>query len=686
MKKLIFLLSCLFLCSIFVSAQQPDINTLLQNAPPELQEILKNLPPGSLNQVATENQPKGKLNFEVIPSGSALGVKALGAPIDLAPLKEAMKGGTVFAFESGYCGKDLVTKYMYVLKLDTSNKRNLFSTNQLDQSAKLNLNGVMKRWEMNCNTKEFQRAGEGFGGMEVYFSTSVHIRPRFFQVLAGSKDMRGKYLKEAKEAQQFMLKNTANYYRDIGAYLKKPKIGIINIPDYGPVGGGTVPAPTGMTSDAKDAVTTGSAIGTALNAIKAMTGIKTIEDTKKAVIGFALGHAEKQLSKGVESLGIAEATARYNHSKELIEAVADPAGYVFDKAVQGMIQQMAAVNKQYAERGEPQSQKIDQAAQKEMKHKDKAYSYVNADYMLSILDRAYDSELKRLEAEAEMEKHLPPTSASGRIWGPGLWQGLQVFAMTAGEPVAFSDAAGENKSSYDPNVLAALRKAGYPVPEQIPEAKYKDENFEFDASKPYFHGKLSGTKMIALPNGMEYPELIVLFSISSPEEPYQFEWKGKTIFDPPFIDNDDDDDKEKCSFYVSAAGNNANPGSIQQPFATLQHALNKAKTCRDEKKSVDIILQNGTYRQSATAIWNDAANAPPLNIMAAISGAAVFTAGPNANTGSGSQPFAIKMSGAKNVSIRNLRFTNFPKTAGNASPGIILQGGSQVAVVGCLFN
>ncbi len=81
-------------------------------------------------------------------------------------------------------------------------------------------------------------------------------------------------------------------------------------------------------------------------------------------------------------------------------------------------EQVAAVNKQYVERGDPQSQSVDRAAQKEMNHKDKPYSHVDADYMLSLLDRANDNELKRLEVEAGIKKTLPPTSASGRIWGP----------------------------------------------------------------------------------------------------------------------------------------------------------------------------------------------------------------------------------------------------------------------------
>lgn len=761
----ILLILSLLTRSVPLYAQEPDMEQILKNAPPELREILKNLPKASMEQMMQDNKPKGKLTFEVVPSGSAMGVQASGAPIALPPLSEAMKGGAIYAYKVDYCGNTPVTKYMYVLKIDSNDKRNLFTTNQVDKTATLTLAGIMDRWEFNCNTKSFSKVETGLGGMQVHFSTSVHIRPRMFQVMAGSKDVRGEYLKKVKEAHLFMLSNLSKYYKDVGEYLKKPKISIINIPDHGPVGG-IPPAPAGMTSDEEDAVTTGKAIGTALNVIQTMAGIKSPDDIKSALFDYAKGKAVERFDQFIESLGVAEVTAAYNQFKEITSAASDPGGYLMDKAIQGMIQQIAAVNKQYAEKGDPLSNQIQEVAKKQMNHKDRPYSYADADYMASMLNNAYEGEIKRLEAEAQMESQLPPTAASGKIWGPGLWENLQVYAIHPGEPVAFSDAPGENKSSFDPNVLAALKKAGYPVPDKIPDTKVKQGGFSFDASKPYFHGKLSGTDMLTLPQGIKYPKMMVHFSVSSPEEPYQFAWKGLTIFDPPFV-NDDNNEKEKCTFYVSTTGLNTNPGTAEAPFKTIQFALDKAKICRDGKKPVDIMIKPGIYHQSATINWNDGPEVYPIRVSAITPGTVSFTSsetttaqwqsaasgwqasmplhpqqptwtatndivnnpppvltvngqrmvyiplaknlpspgtynisGNKANVRPqngvtalnsavvevGVRPFAFKISGAKNISISNIRFLNYPQTMGNPEPGIIKQNGAQVNVSDCQFQ
>lgn len=765
-QPVLFLSLCILLIgSIPLHAQEPDIDQILKNAPPELRELLKNMPKASIDQMMQDNKPKGKLTFEVVPSGSAFGVQASGAPISLPALSDAMNGGAVYAYKVDYCGNSPVTKYMYVLRIDSNDKRNLFTTNQVDKTATLTLAGIMDRWEFNCDTKNFSKVETGLGGMQVHFSTSVHLRPRMFQVLAGSKDVRGEYLKKAREAHLFMLSNLSKYYKDVGDYLKKPKISIINIPDYGPVGG-IPPAPTGMTSDEEDAVTTGNAIGTALNVIQTMAGIKSPDDIKKALFDFAAGKGVQKFDQFIESLGVAEVTAAYNQFKEITSAATDPGGYLMDKAIQGMIQQIAAVNKQYAEKGDPLSKQIQETAKKQMNHKDKPYSYADADYMASMLSTAYENEIKRLEAEAQMESQLPPTAASGKIWGPGLWENLQVYAMNAAEPVAFSDAPGENKSSFDPNVLAALKKAGYPVPDKIPDAKIDQGGFSFDATKPYFHGKLSGTDMLTLPQGMKYPKMMVHFSISSPEEPYQFQWKGHTIFDPPFINNDDTE-KEKCTYYVSTTGLNTNPGTEEAPFKTLQHALDKAKICRDSKKAVNIIIKPGTYSQSASINWNDGPEAYPVTIMASdprtvtFTGTEIATAqwqkaasgwqatiplhpqqpawtatndlvnnppplvivndqrmiyipmaknlpapGTYNATGNkvnvrpqngvtdlntaevktGVRQFALKVSGAVNISVSGILFLNYPQTTGNPQPGIIKQNGAQINIIDCQFE
>lgn len=762
--SILSILSLLFF-SQYIDAQQTDIERFLKDAPPEIREIYKNLPKQTADQFIKDNKKKGKLSFTILPTGSAFGVKALGSPFAIAPVNDAMKGGTLYATEMDYCDKTPVVKYMYVLELDTNSKRNLFITNQEDNSASITLTGNMVKWEFLCETKEYIKVRSEPGGIHVDFSTSIHTRPRMFQVLAGSKDVRGEYLKKVKESQQFMLKNLRKYYKDIGEYLKKPKISVIKIPDYGPVGGNP-PAPTGLTSDEKDAVATGEGIGTGISIIQQMAGIKSSADVKKAVGNIALGKAEQYLSEKIESIGIAEVTATYNQLKEIAGAASDPGGYLYDKAVQSMIQQVAAVNKKYADDGDPHAQRVQEAAKKEMKHKTNPYGYIDADYMLSLLDKAYDNETKRLEQEALLEAQLPPTSASGRIWGAGLYEKLQVYAMTPGEPVAFSNAPSENTSSFDPNMLAALKKAGYDVPDNIPDQKIKTADFELDATLPMFNGKLSGTKMLSLPQGQQYPKLMVMFSISSPVEPYDFEWKGITIFDPPFIDKNDNE-KEKCTYYVSTTGKNTNPGTIEAPFATLQYALNKAKACRDQKKEVSIILKSGIYRQAASINWNDGPSVPALNIVAAEPGNVIISAAeitnaewqntvgswqanmplhqqqplwtssqsstanpppavivngqrmafipiaknlpapasynisgnkvnlrpqaevtnPNiATVEIGVRPFALKMTGVKNVTLSNLVFRYFPITGGNIYPGIIQLNGTQTNIHECNFQ
>ncbi len=761
-----------FVFSIFsfsASAQRlpPEIEKRLKDAPPELLEILKNLPPSSLAQLMKDNEPKGKQTFQVIPSGSALGVKALGVPLPLPPLSDAMRGGTIYAVEVGKCGDTFVVKNMYVLFLNKNRQANYFTANQIGKTAKLNLQGEMHRWQMDCETKEFRKAGVSLGGIQVDFKTTVHLRPRMFQVLAGKEDVRGEYIKQVREAQQFYLKNLANYYRDIGEYMKKPRIDLIKIPDYGDVGG-IPPAPTGMTDDARQAVATGQGLGNALRAVNLFNTVRNPVGAAQAAREYIGDYPGQQLTQYVESMVVGEATAEYQRNMEVFDFIKDPQGYMFDKGVQGMIEQVAAVNKQYAEQGDPVSQQIQKDAQKQMRHKDKPYSYVDADYMSGLLVNAFENELKRLEAERELEKTLPPTSASGRIWGAGLWQSLQVFAQVVGEPVAVSYAPGENKSSVDPNVLAALKKAGYPVPDQIPEPKYADANIEFDATKPYFHGRLSGTKMMHIEKGVEYPELVVMFSVSSPEEAYKFKWEGTTIFDPPFIDNGGggDDDKKDCKFYVATNGSDANSGTMAQPFATIQHALDEAKVCRDANNPAEIIVRDGVYRQTASVNWSDTPKTPALSITGETPNGAVFSATEISNaswenaasgfqtnmplhpeqpawtpggsvltnpppvvvvnnqrliyvplaknlpapgtykiTGNtiyarppenasdlnsetvevGVRPFALKFTGARNVTVNNIVFRYFPRESGAQTPGLV-KTGSQINCQTCVFE
>lgn len=269
---------------------------------PDIDRILRQLPPSARTQVAGDNKPKGELIFTAISSGSAFGLKSIGVPLASAPPADAaMRGGSVFVVEAGYCGDKLVGKYMSVLFLDQESRANIFTTNQIAQTASLKLQGTMRRWEHDCNTRRpaYRELDSGPGGMSVDFITSAHIRPRFFQVTATS-----------------------------------------------------------------------------------------------------------------------------------------------------------------------------------------------------------------------------PASVQGRIWGPGWEEKLRANARVPGQPVAFSYAQSENQASYNPAVLAALRRAGYPVPERIPDFteglnRVKAAGFEVaDINKPYFHGSLAGTEIISLPR-VEVPELSIFFHVSS---------------------------------------------------------------------------------------------------------------------------------------------------------------------------
>ena len=62
-----------------------------------------------------------------------------------------------------------------------------------------------------------------------------------------------------------------------------------------------------------------------------------------------------------------------------------------------------------------------------------------------------------------------------------------------------------------------------------------------------------------------------------------------------------------ADIYVSPTGNDANPGTKEQPFATLQAALRKARNLRrlnDEsiKEGIHIILRGGNYQVLETIV------------------------------------------------------------------------------------
>lgn len=51
----------------------------------------------------------------------------------------------------------------------------------------------------------------------------------------------------------------------------------------------------------------------------------------------------------------------------------------------------------------------------------------------------------------------------------------------------------------------------------------------------------------------------------------------------------------KTELYVSPTGDNNNPGTIEKPFKTVQHALNYVREVRDKSKGVVIYIREGSY-------------------------------------------------------------------------------------------
>lgn len=674
MKQFFFL--CLLLISNFVQAQNPDLEQILKSLPPEYQKMVLN-----------EGRPKGKLTFDAISPAGAFGIKLSGASASNPAISAAMKGGAVYAIEMGYCNDQPVAKYMYVLFLNNDRRTNIFTVDQGRKTAKVNLSGTMRIWAYDCTSKQYRETGSGVGGMQADFITAIHQRPRFFQVQAGGGDVND-YMEKVKETRRFYLKNLAKYYSDLARIRKHPKISMITIPDYGPVGGGLPPAPPGVSSEDSAILATGKALGTAVKAMEWFHSLTGAEAIAQKAAEYANEKIINALAPDISPEAVAEATAMAGMYNDLVGVAADPQGYLFDKAVMNMMKMVADVNKNYADKGNGQAKAIDRDSKKEIRYKNQPYYTIDAEYMSGLLIKAFDQEIASLEKERLLEGNLPPSSAKGRIWGPGLSYSLRAYAEVAGQPVAFSYAQSENQAAIDPKVLDALRKAGYPVPGRVPEPKYKDANFEIDATRPYFTGNLGSAEMVTLGNEAKTPKLLVYFSISSPDDtlasyvdPY-----GLTIFDLPFL-NENDDEKDKCKFYIAVNGNDNGPGTAAAPFKTLQQALNKAKICRDENKPVDIIFLNGTYRQSASVSWNDKPGTPPLKITSESQGTVVFDAKENSTAAKvGTRPFAIKLSGVKNVTISNLVFRGYPRTVGNTTPGIIEQIGSQANVVNCLFQ
>ncbi|MEZ5345954.1 MAG: hypothetical protein R2681_10410 [Pyrinomonadaceae bacterium] len=561
-----------------------------QTIPPEVQQLLM------------QQKPKGKMVYEVNADSEAH--KWLRQHPGIAPedFDAGLRDGVLWAFKTisectGPKGEKGAIGDTWALEIDSDSQKNLFITNQTDNTASIKLSGVMRHWRRNSCTGEMRELGSGIGGMRADFKTTMHTTSRTFQALAGRDDVaRSKYLNAVKDARLSFLKNLPQYYRDIKKYQMKPKFEIIDVSQYNQLSPGDFPpAPAGAVSDDSTAVIIGEGLGNAVRALNVWNSVKSPEDAAATLGGMARDLAITNLVGPALSTAVAEATSAHEANiitNELPQFMSNPVEYLYDKGVTDMVASVAAVNNMYADKGDARSQQIRRDSTKKMNFQGKEYQYTDADYMAALTLDAYDQEIKNLERERELEEKLPPSSARGMIWGPGIYEPIRAWSQTVGGSVAGSFAPHETQVDYnDPRLLAALKKAG----RDISQVKKLAEE-----TKPVFSTVLFGREMLK----DAAPRLQVMIYAGSPVDTYKPLVFGPTIFDPPFIDDEEDEGKNKpCKYFLSVTGSDSGSGAAESPFATLQKALNEANNCRNKGKSAIVFIRNGVYRQLANIAW-----------------------------------------------------------------------------------
>lgn len=583
-----------------------------QTIPPNIQEIMMG------NQ-----KPKGKMVYEVNADSEAQ--KWLKKHPGVAPedFNTGLRNGVLWAVKHvSECtkpdgGKSAIGD-SWALTLDEDSKKSLFITNQMEKTASIKLTGTMRHWRRNGCTGEMRELASGIGGMRADFKTTMHMTSRNFQALAGKDDVaKSKYLNDVKEARLSFLKNLPNYYKHIKEYQMKPKFKFVKIPDVD-VGGEVPRAPAGAVSDDSTAVIIGEGLGNAVKALDIWNSVKSPEDAAATLGGKLRDYTVQNLAAPVISMAVAEATTAHEANiikTELPGFLSDPLGYAYDKGVADMVASVAAVNKMYADNGDQQSRQIQNDATKRTKFQGEEYQYVDADYLAALTLDAYNAEIKRLERERELEEQLPPSAARGMIWGPGIYEPIRAWSQNIGGVVAGSTATSEQQINLkDPRILAALKKAG----RDISDLQKITKN-----TKPLFSTILFGREMIK----DAAPKLQVMIYLGSPDDPYKPIILSPTIFERPFVygDENDDGEKIKCRYVVATNGNDANKGTDEEPFATLQKALDRVEVCRGGNQSGAIFIKNGIYRQSAEKTWVGSPTVSALEIRGESQNGVIFT-------------------------------------------------------------
>ncbi|MEZ4858699.1 MAG: hypothetical protein R2781_07800 [Flavobacteriaceae bacterium] len=600
--------------------------------------------PAGMEELYLQNNA-GFQEFKVLKAKSAIGTGILNIAAQKIPLPliESFKseGGAILVIEEDFidrCPDDSRMQSgltMWVMKLDEDNPFNSFTTSVKDKKASLQIRGMMDKYVPGpnfCQDMEMIKMESGLGALTANFSTYLHTTPRSFQVMEQA-NMDTEKMKQLKAVQEFLKSNLVGYLKYMKEYKAKPHITKIG-------GNGTVndPPPPAQKEKVKAGTEDGEeddgwfserdGFAIAKQALDALsTSIDAIEfaDNGAKLFGAALKYGGSVKKTALDFVASAANLAGLD-----INSMSEEQIY---KTVDQMVAAFAKVNEKYAKQGDPTAQQLQRKAKIPVNDKRYYNEAVDTGQMLYQLNDLFSS-LDEIEDELD-QLDFPEGAVSGKIYGPGLYQNISSLKIE-GQPftqIATSTALEENKKLADPKMLKQLKSMGYDIPEEvmnmdidamIKEAQSKaDGKIDIDLNEPLFNGILSTTNTITI-QGSTFQNFQILFAISSPNDPLDDNWWNvNTIFDIPSEPTNDDKPKTK-TLYVALDGNDANPGTENAPFATMQKALDDAHIHRQNKKAVTIVVKDGTYRQSAEVNWSTAVGLPPLTIEAQNKHKAIF--------------------------------------------------------------
>lgn len=608
--------------------------------------VFSQIPSGMEGMISQHKEDQLPKEYKVLKSKSAIGAGVQGMPSNTPkPFLEAYQSGKACILVmkeeyEDYCPDHTnftAELTAWVMYLDEGNPFNSFSVHPGTKKATLRLQGTMDKYVPGpnyCLNNEMVKAETGIGTMVADFNTYLQTSPRTFQVVEqGPPD--SKQMEDLKELRAFWRKNIIAYLKYVKEYQYKPHIRIGGNGNNPPPPPNQKPPIKHGTEDEGDGEDDGwsstrDGFGYAKTAIDAFTTATDYVDL--ASKGAKLYGAVAQFKKGVakaalDFVGSAASAAGYDASsmsEDQIYATTDM-----------MIAALAEVNKNYAANGNASAQQNVNKSRLPVKDERYHKEGLDAGYLLYQMNDLFN---QLDEVEEELDKfNFPKSAVRGSIQGPGLYQNLASLKQE-GSPmtmIATSTATQEGMKAASPGNLQQLKDMGYDIPDEImnmdinamiDEAQSKlDGKVDMDLRAPLFNGILSTTRTTTLANGTKVQNYQIMFAISSPNEPEDESWwYAASIFDDPAADEDPGKPKEK-ELYVATDGSDSGIGSENNPFATLQKALDEAKTLQLAQLPVKIIVKDGIYRQSAEVNWAGLTNMAPLTITSENRHAAIFT-------------------------------------------------------------